>query len=42
MKDTTTFWKTALVTALCAASCSQRALAQVAPPSILQIDVANM
>ena len=34
-------WKTALATALCAAACSQLGLAQVAPPSILQIDVAN-
>ena len=41
MKTTTTFWKTALSTALCAAACSPLALAQVAPPSILQIDVAN-
>jgi uncharacterized protein (TIGR03437 family) len=41
MKNTTTFWKTALAAALCAAAFSQPALAQVAPPSILQIDVAN-
>lgn len=41
MKDMTTFWKTALATALCAAICSPLALAQVAPPSILQIDVTN-
>jgi uncharacterized protein (TIGR03437 family) len=34
-------WKTALATALCAAACSRLGLAQVAPPSILQIDVAN-
>ncbi|HLJ47463.1 MAG TPA: hypothetical protein VKU01_15710 [Bryobacteraceae bacterium] len=34
-------WKTALGTFLCAAACSQLALAQVAAPSILQIDVAN-
>ena len=34
-------WKTALAAALCAAAFSQPGLAQVAPPSILQIDVAN-
>ncbi len=34
-------WKTALATALCAAACSRLGLAQVALPSILQIDVAN-
>ena len=34
-------WKTALATALYAAACCQLGLAQVAPPSILQIDVAN-
>ena len=34
-------WKTALATALCAAAFSQLGLAQVAPPSILQIDMAN-
>jgi uncharacterized protein (TIGR03437 family) len=34
-------WKTALATALCAAACSRLGLAQVAAPSILQIDVAN-
>jgi uncharacterized protein (TIGR03437 family) len=34
-------WKTALGTFLCAAACSQLALAQVAAPSILQIDVTN-
>jgi len=34
-------WKTALAAALCAAALSQPGLAQVAPPSILQIDVAN-
>jgi uncharacterized protein (TIGR03437 family) len=34
-------WKTALATALCAAACSQLGLAQVAAPSILQIDIAN-
>ena len=34
-------WKTALATALCAAAFSQLGLAQVAPPSILQIDIAN-
>ena len=33
--------KTALAMALCAAACSQSVLAQVAPPSILQIDLAN-
>ena len=33
--------KTALATALCAAACSQLSLAQVAVPSILQIDIAN-
>ena len=32
-------WKTALAAALCAAACSQPGLAQVAPPSILQIDL---
>jgi hypothetical protein len=35
------YWKTALATALCAAACSQVGLAQVAAPSILQIDIAN-
>jgi uncharacterized protein (TIGR03437 family) len=34
-------WKTTLATALCAAACSQLGLAQVAAPSILQIDIAN-
>lgn len=34
-------WKTALATALCAVACSQLGLAQVAAPSILQIDTAN-
>ncbi|MBZ5626496.1 MAG: hypothetical protein LAQ69_48610 [Acidobacteriia bacterium] len=34
-------WKTALVTALWAATCSQPGLAQVAAPTILQIDIAN-
>jgi len=34
-------WKAALAVTLCAAACSQLALAQVAAPSILQIDVAN-
>jgi uncharacterized protein (TIGR03437 family) len=34
-------WKTVLATALCAAAFSHPGLAQVAPPSILQIDVAN-
>ena len=34
-------WKTALTTALWAAACSQPGLAQVAAPSILQIDIAN-
>src|SRR5260370_35666044 len=34
-------WKTALATALCAAACSQLGLAQVAAPSILEIDIAN-
>src|ERR1700681_3030226 len=34
-------WKTALATALCAAAFSQPGLAQVAAPSILQIDIAN-
>jgi uncharacterized protein (TIGR03437 family) len=34
-------WKTVLATALCAAACSQPGLAQVAAPSILQIDIAN-
>src|SRR6516164_3546451 len=34
-------WKTALPTALCAAAWSQLGLAQVAAPSILQIDIAN-
>ncbi len=33
--------KTALAMTLCAAACSQPGLAQVAPPSILQIDLAN-
>ena len=35
-------WKTALATALCAAACSQLSLAQVPPPTILQIDVENV
>jgi uncharacterized protein (TIGR03437 family) len=34
-------WKTVLATALCAAAFSHPGLAQVATPSILQIDVAN-
>lgn len=34
-------WKAALAMVLCAAACSQPAAAQVAAPSILQIDVAN-
>ncbi len=34
-------WRTVLATALCAAAFSQPGLAQVAPPSILRIDVAN-
>jgi uncharacterized protein (TIGR03437 family) len=34
-------WRTVLATALCAAAFSQPGLAQLAPPSILQIDVAN-
>jgi hypothetical protein len=34
--------KTALVTALCAAVCCQYGLAQVAPPTILQIDTENV
>ena len=34
-------WKTVLATALCAAACTQRGLAQVAPPVILQIDLTN-
>jgi uncharacterized protein (TIGR03437 family) len=34
-------WKPVLATALCAAAFSQPGSAQVAPPSILQIDVAN-
>src|SRR5947209_19936478 len=34
-------WKTALATALCAAAFSHLGLAQVAAPSILQIDIAN-
>ena len=34
-------WKTVLATALCAGACSQLGLAQVAAPSILQIDIAN-
>ena len=34
-------WKTASAAALCAAAFSQPSLAQVAPPSILQIDLAN-
>ena len=33
--------KTALAMALCAAACSHLGLAQVAAPSILQIDIAN-
>lgn len=33
--------KTALATALCAAACSQLGLAQLAPPTILQIDMAD-
>src|SRR5258708_5806309 len=34
-------WKTVLATALCVGACSGLAFAQVAPPSILQIDTAN-
>jgi hypothetical protein len=34
-------WKPALAATLCAAAFSQTGLAQVATPSILQIDVAN-
>src|SRR5688572_21570895 len=34
-------WKTARAAALCAAACSQPALAQVASPVILQIDLTN-
>src|ERR1051326_6930824 len=34
-------WKTALTAVLCAAALSQPGLAQVAAPSILQIEVAN-
>jgi hypothetical protein len=34
-------WKTTLAMVLCAAACSRSGLAQVAPPSILQIDVTN-
>ncbi len=33
--------KTALAVALCAAACSQPGLAQVTPPTVLQIDLAN-
>ena len=35
-------WKTTLATALCAAACSRPGLAQVAAPSILQIDTADV
>ena len=35
-------WKNALATALCAAACSHLGLAQVAAPSILRIDTANV
>ena len=35
-------WKTALATALCAAACSRLGVAQVAPPTILQIDTADV
>src|SRR5271165_6691957 len=46
MKNTTRHsqlrtWKTALATALCAVAFSQPGRAQVPPPSILQINVAN-
>ena len=34
-------WKTVLAVTLCAAACSRPGLAQVPPPSILHIDVAN-
>ena len=34
-------WKAVLTTALCAAACSHPSLAQVAPPTILTIDLAN-
>jgi uncharacterized protein (TIGR03437 family) len=37
-----TNWKTSLTTVLCAAAFSQLALAQVAPPTILQVDVENL
>src|SRR5713101_2960121 len=35
-------WKTALATTLCVAACSQSGLAQIAPPTILQIDAENV
>ena len=35
-------WKTALATALCAAAFSRLGVAQVAPPTILQIDTTNV
>ena len=35
------YWKTAFASALCALAFAQLGVAQVAPPSILQIDVAN-
>jgi hypothetical protein len=34
-------WKTALATVLCGAACPQPIFAQVAPTTILEIDVAN-
>src|SRR5256885_1343242 len=34
--------KTALATAICVAACSQLGLAQVPPPTILEVDVENL
>src|SRR6266480_2970621 len=38
----TTNWKTAFAATLCAAAYSQPGVAQLAPPTILQIDVENV
>jgi uncharacterized protein (TIGR03437 family) len=42
MLSKTTHWKTALAATLCCAALSHQGLAQVAPPTILQIDTENV
>lgn len=39
--DTRRTWKTVIAAAVCAAACAQPSWAQAAPPTILQIDLAN-